>query len=113
MESFYKKGVLYEKFRVHHFQGYKIRNRAEAYLIIYAQEFLNEASPRSIENVKAHLRDIAVNLPKTYGRINFSAIRSCGSIAGHPEYQERQFEITVPGRSIPTLSICETVFKNA
>lgn len=115
-KSYYKNGVLFEKFYVHHHKYAKIRNRTEAFMIDEICNSLKEPLNVTIETLhttlQSVLNDHIKNNPK-HGGCTLSEIHPCGSIIGHTNWKNRGFELYAPGRNTATVSITDNIFKDA
>lgn len=109
-KSYLKDEVLNEYFSITHYNEYKPVNRAEQCIIDYIIKLLEQPWTQGIEALRANIQSQAI--PNGYGTFRVSIIYVGGSIAGHTNWHERQFEITAGSRTIPSLVINETVFKD-
>jgi len=115
-QSFIKDGELFEKFMIYIYEGPKVRNRTAAFMRQEMKETCSEPINCTIEQLhKAFctvLSDYIARNP-SHGKCTITDIHIGGSIIGHPNWQERAFELYEPGRGIRSISICNTVFRDS
>lgn len=93
----------------------KIRNRAEAHLIGFAQQLLAKPVALDIHDVRGELlaeQGRTTTAHPSWGSCRVSDISICSRIIGKPHLVTRKLAIYGRGRAIYSLLITETVTKN-
>lgn len=104
-----------EQYRLNLSNEGKIRNRAEASLVAYAQKLLAKPVALTIHEVRQQLADELDRYCKqnpSHGTCRLSGVEIGSRIAGQHHLVTRRFAIYGRGRAIYTLLIAETVTKN-
>lgn len=115
-KSYYKNGELFEKFTVYHMTGCKIRNRTEAFMIDEIKNTCSKPINCTIEvlrNAIITVMNDIISLYPRFGKCTISELQCNATMAGNDNWQERHFCLYAPGRKIRTLSVSETVMKDA
>ena len=103
-----------EQFNIYHNNKYKCRNRAEYRMIGYIQKLLSSSVGMTIEQIRDWcIKTCITDMEKSKGRITFSEIHVSGSVIGDDNWVKRGFAMYGPGRGTYTVSITESLFKDA
>lgn len=105
-----------EQYRLYQYKDGKIRNRAEAHLIAYAQQLLAEPVPYTIDAVHLELSLEIERIKKehpSWGTCSLSSLQTSARRMSNHSHVCRCFGIVGRGRILSSLNIAETVMKDA
>lgn len=105
-----------EQYRLFLHTDGKIRNRAEAHLVNYAQKLLAEPVAYTIDAVRLELAlelDEVKRKNPSWGTCSLTELYVSARMAHNHSHVCRSFGIKGRGRALSTLNIAETVMKDA